>query len=525
MKDVKLWFAYNENQEVIKINDADINKTYFCPCCGADVFPKATKSKKVSMHFCHVSGESCSNNGGESYIHKWIKTVLFTPNQVIKINTKDGIKEYTVKEVEIEKRYETSQGDYIPDISILTYEGEKMFAEIYNTNKKSIKKYWLKWFELGNTVIEIAVDDIINKDLNSMVLEPIYEDSDRFRNFEESDYKGLIGKKVNDEERVYVKKLYNDIYNYINNKSTIVEICKYSERSLKKYVCSSVLEDILIDIDNYKKILGECVNEIIKTEVWKEDCEKVIYKYSSTSYPNVYHYSRSLLRDYWTIIKMAKGNRLGLKFERFIKKERDDSFYLNKNNKEINRYLSMYEDSIKKEIGIEIKNKFTKIYTRRYSFGTAWGRKFKLHPMPSHKTDFRTFHQCWEAKRKWNTFLKRLYNYKNDCMNNEAQKIRFVKKEYKKSHNRDIEFCLNGYNKEINEILGIYTKIHGESDKLKDCQKKVDFIEQFYRKPPVGIYGAFFIDGYEDECKKILSIGIEDYIYKLENFTYKSNRD
>ena len=276
MRDVKLWFAYNENKEVIKIGDADINKTYFCPCCGADVFPKATKSKKVTMHFCHVSGESCSDNGGESYIHKWIKTVLFTPNQSIKVNTKDGIKEYTVKEVEIEKRYETSQGDYIPDISVLTHEGENIFVEICNTNKKSIDKYWLKWFELGKMVIELKVKDVLDNNFELGILEPIYEDSDKFGRFKEKDYKELVGKKVDDKEKIRIKELYNDIYDYRNGKISIDKIFRnyvYCKCYIKEYVCETIVDDVIRDMnkyeialkknENYEKIMKKCYDDTL----------------------------------------------------------------------------------------------------------------------------------------------------------------------------------------------------------------------------------------------------------------------
>lgn len=255
MKDVKLWFAYDKNKEVIKIGDADINKTYFCPCCGADVFPKATKSKKVSMHFCHVSGESCSDNGGESYIHKWIKTVLFTPNQSIKVNTKDGIKEYAIKEVEIEKRYETSQGDYIPDISVLTHEGENIFVEICNTNKKSIDKYWLKWFELGKMVIELKVKDVLDNNFELGILEPIYEDSDKFGRFKEKDYKELVGKKVDDKEREKIETLYNRVYNYINGNEKIDIFMKYGTNGVYEYVCERIRKEIYEDIKVYSFLL------------------------------------------------------------------------------------------------------------------------------------------------------------------------------------------------------------------------------------------------------------------------------
>lgn len=343
MRDVKLWFAYNENKEVIKISNADINKTYFCPCCGADVFPKATKSKKVSMHFCHVSGESCSTNGGESYIHKWIKTVLFTPNQVIKINTKDGIKEYTVKEVEIEKRYETSQGDYIPDISILTYEGEKIFAEIYNTNKKSIKKYWLKWFELGNTVIEIAVDDIINKDLDSMVLEPIYENSDRFRTFEESDYNKMMGKNVGREKLEQLKNLYDDVYDYINGKGDIKKMVEHEKGYMlnKKYICSTIIDEIIKDVKCYRRLTYDMVEKGLGVD-----------------FPDSYH------NTIWGILERVKRDRLRNKLKELS--------ILNTDDKEINEILDICKKIYGEDTTVDFKRRFIRNFYNQIYPHYSW---------------------------------------------------------------------------------------------------------------------------------------------------------
>lgn len=343
MRDVKLWFAYNENKEVIKINDADINKIYKCPCCGADVFSRATKSKKVTMHFCHVSGESCSTNGGESYIHKWIKTVLFTPNQVIKVNTKDGIKEYAVKEVEIEKRYETSQGDYIPDISILTYEGEKIFVEIYNTNKKSIKKYWLKWFELGNTVIEIAVDDIINKDLDSMVLEPIYENSDRFKNFEESDYNKMMGKNVGRGELERLKKLYDDVYDYINGKGDIKKMVEHEKGYMfnKKYICSTIIDELIKDVKCYRRLTYDMVEKGLGVD-----------------FPDSYYNTT------WGILEKAKRDRLRNKLKELS--------ILNTDDKEINEILDICKKIYGEDTTVDFKRRFIRNFYNQIYPHYSW---------------------------------------------------------------------------------------------------------------------------------------------------------
>lgn len=261
MKDIKLWFAYDENEEVIEIENATKGKLYHCPCCGAEVYAKALNSKEVSMHFCHANGKSCSTNSGESYVHKWAKNVLFTVGQSFKVNTKDGIKEYTVEKIDIEKRYDTANGEYVPDITITTTNNERIFVEIYNTSKKSIKKYYLKWFALKSMVIEIDIKRI-NK---SEILTPIYEDTDRFFHFKDEDYKDISDKQNIDEDtKERIRILYNDIYDYVVKDGSIENILKYKPYYLSKYICKSIEDNIRKDINDYNFL--KWANDVYKLD-------------------------------------------------------------------------------------------------------------------------------------------------------------------------------------------------------------------------------------------------------------------
>lgn len=251
---IKLWYALNSNEKVVKIEDAKKGEEYFCPCCGAEVFPRALNSEKIRPHFYHKKGESCT----EAEIHKWIKKDLFKVGQTIKVNTCKGIKEYTIKDILIEKSYKTSVGDYRPDISLVTTDGSVIFVEVCNTNKKSIERYFDKWFELGNTVIEIKAKEVIENNFNLDILEPIYDDDDRFRHFEESDYKKLFGTQVTNREKI--KEIYKDIYDYIKGKISIDKIFRkyvYCKCYINEYVCKTVVDYIINDITKYEETLKE----------------------------------------------------------------------------------------------------------------------------------------------------------------------------------------------------------------------------------------------------------------------------
>ncbi len=267
--EIKLWYALNSNEKVVRIEDAKKGEEYFCPCCGAEVLPRALNSEKIRPHFYHKKGESCT----EAEVHKWIKKDLFKVGQNIKVNTCEGIKEYIIKEILIEKTHKTSVGDYRPDITLITEDGDRIFVEIYNTNKKSIKKYYDKWFELRSTVIELKVEDIIDSEFNLSILEPIYEDNDKFRNFDDNDYKRLFGtenKKLRkDLECIYnilydfahYKIFINDalslLYNNFNNRYSPSELYKL----IDKYVCKYAKDIFFGDYEKYSGLVLESLNK------------------------------------------------------------------------------------------------------------------------------------------------------------------------------------------------------------------------------------------------------------------------
>jgi competence CoiA-like predicted nuclease len=70
---VTLWFAKTDEDKIItinEINDRNIHNKYYCPMCGSDLIPKATKSKYITEHFAHIDVSKCNN---ETMIHWWFK--------------------------------------------------------------------------------------------------------------------------------------------------------------------------------------------------------------------------------------------------------------------------------------------------------------------------------------------------------------------------------------------------------------------------------------------------------------------
>ena len=74
-----LILAYDENDNIVHIKDAEKGKSYRCPDCGAEVRPK--KGTKKTHHFFHMNAEDCGNSG-ESIVHKYYKELIASQKTV-----------------------------------------------------------------------------------------------------------------------------------------------------------------------------------------------------------------------------------------------------------------------------------------------------------------------------------------------------------------------------------------------------------------------------------------------------------
>lgn len=63
--------AINEDGKIVHAKDVDKGQTYICPTCNEEVILK--KGSKKIHHFAHKIDTQCSNNDGESAVHKYFK--------------------------------------------------------------------------------------------------------------------------------------------------------------------------------------------------------------------------------------------------------------------------------------------------------------------------------------------------------------------------------------------------------------------------------------------------------------------
>lgn len=352
MKEVKLWYAYNEKDEVVRIEDIKECEKYHCPCCGEGVYPKALKSKKVTMHFCHENGKSCSINGGENFIHKFVKEVAFQKGQQIKVNTEDSIKDYTIDEIILEKSYKTSLGDYRPDITIITECGERIFIEICNTNRKSIDKYWGKWLYLGNIVIELKAKDLINNKFEIGTLEPIFP---TFENMSNSDWKSLTGYSVtNEEKREFLTNLYKAIYDWKNGKNNLDKAIDI----LVEYTFKKSVADNKKRFDYANKIIDKYICDTVDKKYIKENIENAI-KLKSHERIEKYRKEQDLFIKQKSIWRDVE--RKVMKYFN-IKLEWDKEYYRNWKGKLKNYYIPRYyyrKDKEKIYLNLDFSGKFS----------------------------------------------------------------------------------------------------------------------------------------------------------------------
>lgn len=263
-ENVKLWFARNEDDELVTVNDITKKESkkhrYYCPVCGSDLKPKAIESARVAPHFAHVDASKCSS---ETMIHWWFKhRFLEVGDEFTVASDEENI--YKVKEIQVEEPHDTSNGIYRPDMTIITEDDNVIYFEFNYSNKKKIKDYLDMWLELKSIVVEVDIKQLM---LQNEIPEfrALFYDGKVFNAKRNDTYYNTIGRykeekmrgKVNDELKERIKKLdwfwddvlrykkdevnINYMYNVINS---ISRRDKYIvEEILNKSICSHLLED------------------------------------------------------------------------------------------------------------------------------------------------------------------------------------------------------------------------------------------------------------------------------------------
>jgi len=236
---VNLWFAKDINNNIITIDEVDVNSNnktkYYCPLCGSDLIPKATKSKQITAHFAHIDASKCTS---ESMIHWWFKYKFLESGDKFRV-VSDKEREYVCKEVLVEQSYTVEDKIYRPDVTIKTECGNVIYFEMKFTNEKKLKDYIDIWLELKNIVVEIDIKKLMSKDKLPVFNALFYDgkcfnvkktksnDNDLYYNtigkYKEYIYKNsLLDNKKQD--LIKLDWLWNDIQKYKQNNIDIEDL-------------------------------------------------------------------------------------------------------------------------------------------------------------------------------------------------------------------------------------------------------------------------------------------------------------
>jgi len=284
---INLWFANNTNNDIVTINEIEVKdnkEKYYCPLCGSEVIPKATKSKLITAHFAHVDASKCSS---ESMLHWWFKHKFLESGDKFKV-VSDKEREYICKEVLVEQSYTVGDRLYRPDVTIKTECGNVIYFEMKFSNEKKLKDYIDIWLELKNIVVEIDIKSLLNKD-KLPVFNALFYDGKCFNVKKRSDdekYYNTIGKykeeilnkvnNVDDELRARLQKLdwfWNEVINYKKDKLNIeefVDFVDYNETKEKSLIfeilstkrCTPIYEDYInYKVNLFYKLANDLIND------------------------------------------------------------------------------------------------------------------------------------------------------------------------------------------------------------------------------------------------------------------------
>lgn len=269
---VKLWFAKNENDEIVTIDDLKDSNTYLCPVCGSDLIPKATESKRITPHFAHVDKSKCNN---ESMMHFWFKHKFLEPGDKFKVLTNKEI-EYVCKDVLVEQQYDVGDKVYRPDVTIITECGKTIYFEMNYSNKKEVKDYIDIWLELKNIVVEIDIKQLMNKDSLPSFKALFYEG--KCFNVKKNDtYYNVIGKY---KEELYKNEINNEIKDRVRKLDWFWrDVLRYKKGEIDISILSNI-------IDNTHYSDKKIVYKILK----KPSCSNIMYEHESHKLDSKYTY-------------------------------------------------------------------------------------------------------------------------------------------------------------------------------------------------------------------------------------------
>jgi len=383
---INLWFAKNANNDIVTINEIEVKdnkEKYYCPLCGSEVIPKATKSKLITAHFAHVDASKCNS---ESYLHFWFKHKFLESGDKFRV-VSDKEREYICKEILIEQSYTVGDKIYRPDVTIKTECGNVIYFEMKFSNEKKLKDYIDIWLELKNIVVEVDIKSFLNKD-KLPVFNALFYDGKCFNVKKRTDnekYHDIIGKHkenilskvdiVDDKLKERLQKLdwfWDDVFRYKKGEKDIeymVDLIDSIDEDDKDIIDEILRKPKCIDLHkNYIKYKLDKTYNIVINNYNEEDIQYISkhiqYNYidkCDRGYIKVFDVSDNS----YTILDVSDGdiNNILNRLNRYLK---DNKEYLIIKEKKEN--WSNITDNILKNINlnIDIINFINELLDKKY---------------------------------------------------------------------------------------------------------------------------------------------------------------
>lgn len=471
---VNLWFARDNDNEIVSILDSNNDKEYYCPICTSKVIPKALESNKVTPHFAHVDVTKCNS---ESLLHWWFKHKFIENGDKFSIKT-DKEFDFICKSFETEVTFQLESGTYRPDLVIQTECGQEIVFEMANTNKKKVQDYIDKWMELDKIVVEVDIKALQNGN-EIKVFNALYYKGKCF-NFNKRDggYYNTIG-KLKEQMKASGKYDIELVKNLdwfwleslkLNNSTKITEelvyqidelIHKYGYEFiniLKNNKCSNIKNLYLshkiekFEILLYSSLTTEDINLLMDSKLKRSI--RTVYCYNSIEIEVIIYDIENKRSECFRSVEKAKE---------LLKR----NIHLIRTNKLLSEYKNKCDDFIKEiENNKEIKECLNVLYIENE------GVKLEISPKVLNK---RTIHQ---QKSKDGITLNLKLNYENYTINKGKYTINDVL-DSKDFYGFVENFIKNKDNSKILQIKNLKDKIRSIKDFILSKFSKYGVLVQY----------------------------------------------
>lgn len=312
---VNLWFARNEENEIIGVLKSSNDNIYTCPICTSKVIPKALESTKITPHFAHVVKEKCSN---ESMLHFWFKHKFIERGDTFTI-VADEEYAFTCKDFKTEVTFSLESGTYRPDIVIETECGNEIVFEMANTNKKKVQDYIDRWIELDKIVVEVDIPSLTNES-DIAEFKALYYNGKCF-NFNKREIK-KFNKLKEMKDKLYettkdleviksIDWLWREVVNYHKNKENIEFL--YSCYKILDSEQKSIVSDALYNVHEIS--LESDYKEYIQKKLILAVSKKINITEISKTFTNINNLLNSYSNGFY-LEEYVSRDRLFVKYEK-----------------------------------------------------------------------------------------------------------------------------------------------------------------------------------------------------------------